>query len=177
MANNFYLIAAPDAHIDFLASHSENLEQYIAGERPFGGPGVPVDWPTQQARPIGPSNAIDRNVGLYHWILNGQEEFVEGSGTIFQTWLTNQHSAIDLSGGANESFAFKSNQVPALIGLVQRVDERGVQSAFSGWLQRHGENTAVTAEECRAFVEEFSKFSTKLEEAVGKNIGLVWIPG
>lgn len=93
----------------------------------------PDDWPSERPPEIGPAECTHGNVDLYHLILNGTTEFVKGSGSFFQTWLTNdQHSAIIINV---EAFAFKSHQIPELLQLVSGVTVELVQSRFTQWLR------------------------------------------
>ena len=126
---------------------------------------------------IGPAECIHRNVDLYHLILNGTADFVVGSGSIFQTWLTNeQHSAIVLIHG--EVFAFKNHQIPELLRLVSGVTAELVQARFTQWLRNTGDKDySPGIEESEETASEFRKFGEALQEAVKKSHGLVWVPG
>ena len=116
-----------------------------------------------------------RNVDLYHLILNGTADFVNGSGSIFQTWLTNKrHSAIDLTGD-NEHFAFKSDQIPSLVDLLFKVDAAAVKSRFTQWLRSKGDNYDPADDECEEMAQEFSAFAAAAQEAVHNSQGLIWI--
>ncbi len=169
MANYFCILPVPDAHIDFIHEHPQTLSDYLNGEAPDlrpaitpkpslwqritgkvpvppSPPAIPTDWPTSECQLIG--EAVNhRNVDLFHLILNGTKEFVNGSGALFQTWLesgdTHKHNAIDLTH-ANEDFAFKSDQVPELASLLSQVNMDMVKSGFSEWLHSQGESYDVT---------------------------------
>lgn len=137
----------------------------------------PDDWPSEELTEIGPAECIHRNVDLYHLILNGTSKFVEGSGSIFQTWLTNdQHSAVNIIHG--EVFAFKSHQIPELLRLVSGVTVELVQSRFTQWLRDTGDKDYTPGlEESEEFAVEFRKFGEALQEAVKQSHGLIWVPG
>ena len=195
MANYLYILAAPDSHIDFLANHPETLLNYVDGRQPdppvpkkrgifqmlFGGASVPStttaipqDWPTEEAKMIGPEvNA--RNVGLYHRILNGGEEFVTGAGTIFQTWLDpRNHAAINIDG-RGENFAFTSGLIPELHRLTSLVDTGRVKDQYSAWLRKEGDDHVPDIEECEEFAREFADLSEKLRSVAAAQLGIIWI--
>ncbi|MCL2308829.1 MAG: hypothetical protein FWC42_02535 [Proteobacteria bacterium] len=177
MANHFHIFTASDAHIGFLEQcSSETLYDYCDGKRPAQDQqNLPFDWPTSPLKPIGPSNAINRNTDLYHWILNGTSEPVQGSGSIFQTWAVVNHSAIDLTGDG-VLFALKADQLPELEALAAKVDQTSVQKAFSAWLAKKGKKVALDPEACQPFVEEFQEFAHQLRKAITNGQGLIWIP-
>lgn len=193
MANYFCIFSASDPHIRFLADNPEALWNYVDGQRPdppmpkkpgmlkklFGrasGPApiaeIPNDWPTEEARMIGPE-INHRNVDLYHRILNGGEEFVSGVGTIFQTWLTpRNHGAIAIGG---ENFAFTSEFIPLLQRLVSLVDPVRVNEQYSAWLKKDDKDHVPGGEECEGFVKEFADLSQELQAIVAAGNGIVWI--
>jgi hypothetical protein len=197
MANYLCIHPAPDSHIDFIRRHPDTVWAYIEGERPEPAPqdakqpgfwrrlmgsapssppptDVPDDWPVGERLPIGPE-INHRNVDLYHLILNGTTEFVDGSGSIFQTWLTNdQHSAIDLTGD-HEHFAFKSGQIPAFVELLEAVDAAAVKARFTQWLRAAGDDYDPSDEECEEIAREFRDFAAAARDAVAKSQGLIWV--
>jgi hypothetical protein len=132
---------------------------------------VPSGWPTKQPAMIGPE-INHRNVDLYHLILNGTTDFVQGSGSIFQTWLTADHSAIDLTG---EDYAFKSHQLPALVRLLMKVDVKAVKAGFVQWLSAQGDNYTPSDEECGEIAREFRSFAKDVQHASEQSLGLIWI--
>ncbi|MEM9186599.1 MAG: hypothetical protein AAGB00_08915, partial [Planctomycetota bacterium] len=143
---------------------------------------VPSDWPLSQAMPIGPE-INHRNVDLYHLILNGTTEFVRGGGSIFQTWLEGQnehiHTAVDLSGD-NEDFAFRSEQLPELLGLLKQVRLPLVVERYTSWFRRGG-SVAVSSdytpakEECAEIANEFKKFAKAVQQSIERRQGLIWV--
>ena len=198
MANYLFIFSAPDAHIDFLQKYPDSLRDYVAGRRPkivpptdwkptfwqrlFGASPprqpvargeIPDDWPVSEPKMIGP-NINHRNVDLYHSILNGTADYVDGSGSIFQTWFMAKHSAIDLTG---EDYAFKSDQVPALLPLLSRVDRERVKAVFTKWLRKKSDSYSPTDDACDAFVEEFKAFELGVTDAVNRSHGLIWVCG
>jgi hypothetical protein len=175
MANYFYVFAAEDAHIEFLKNHPPSVANYVSGEKPDVAVAdvVPSNWPGSALEPIGFTDAIHRNVDLYHWILNAKPDSVSGSGSLFQTWFTSEHSAIELDG---ESFAFMSDQVHDLAVLVNKVDVPSVLKVFTAWCDRKGKNYVPDAAECESLVDEFKTFGQNLEGVMAKGLGLVWVP-
>ena len=197
MANYLCNFSAPDPHIEFLASNPEALWNYIDGQKPdpptpektgifkklFGGAGgpmstteIPNDWPTEEARMIGPE-INHRNVDLYHRILNGGEHFVSGAGTIFQTWLApRNHDAVDI-GRDGENFAFASELVPDLQRLLSRVDPIRVNEQYSAWLKKEGKEHIPWTEECELFAKEFLELSQELQAIIEAGNGIIWVSG
>ncbi len=195
MANYFGIISAPDSHIEFLVGAPETLLPYLEGQeveppepkkvgllkKLFGGANdnqqkaeVPSDWPTEEPEMIGPE-INHRNVDLYHRFLNGSENFVSGSGSIFQTWLTpREHDAIEI-GPDRESFAFRSDLVPDLQRLVSNVDLIRVTEQYSTWLKKEGKDYEPDSEECGLILDEFAQFSQSLQEVVEAGHGIIWI--
>lgn len=196
MANYLCIFAAPDSHIDFIRDNPDSLWAYVEGQYPeistlppkrslwqrlTGAtpparpqPVIPDDWPGNEPTMIGPE-INHRNVDLYHLILNGTADFVGGSGSIFQTWLTNKkHSAIDLTGD-NQHFAFKSDQIPSLVDLLSKVDAAAVKSRFTEWLRSKGETYDPSDEECEEMAQEFKSFAQSAQEVVNNSHGLIWI--
>jgi hypothetical protein len=196
MANYLCIFAAPDSHIEFIRANPDSLRDYVDGKRPRisttppkhtlwqrltgARPAtkpplvIPEDWPENEPTMIGPE-INHRNVDLYHLILNGTADFVAGSGSIFQTWLTNKrHSAIDLTGD-NEHFAFTSDQIPALVDLLSKVDVDAVKSRLTQWLRSKGEDYDPADDECEEVAQEFSAFAAAAREAAKNSQGLIWI--
>ncbi|MCG9738070.1 hypothetical protein L1D32_07875 [Shewanella insulae] len=195
MASYLCAFTAPDEHINFLLNNPDHLFSYVEGELPelpkvkqsllerlFGRPTqlsnrIPKNWPSSEVEMIGPV-IHHRNVDLHHWILNGQQEFVSGSGTIFQTWLMNKqeadHAALDI-GGDNENFAFLSSQIPELFDLVKKVNEKQVREVFSAWFKFNGKNEIPTNHECEEITNEYQMFAMKLAEGIESGKGLIWI--
>lgn len=199
MASYFCIFPVPDSHIDFIHAHPRSYPAYIDGELPdLSEPAAtptlwqrltgrlpdtpaaartPDGWPTSECTLIC-GNANHRNVDLYHRILNGTDEFVTGSGSLFQTWLesgdTRRHSAIDLTH-ANEDFAFKSDQVPELVDLLASVDLARVRAAFTEWLRQRGETYDLSDDECVEILDDFKRFAAIAREAVLQSNGLVII--
>ena len=198
MANYLCIHAVPDSHIEFIRRHPETLDDYLEGELPnldetpiqeppkqsfwqrllaakpapavakTTSESIPSNWPSEESEPIGPE-VNHRNVDLYHLLLNGTKDPVQGSGSIFQTWITETHSAIIIG---EDNFAFTSQQVPELVGLLRKVDV----SAATRWLHDSGERDyAPDDEECESFVEELHEFASAAEVAMKKSCGLVWI--
>jgi hypothetical protein len=153
-----------------------SLWQRLTGTTPATNPPpvVPDDWPENEPAMIGPE-INHRNVDLYHLILNGTADFVDGSGSIFQTWLTNRrHSAIDLTGD-NEHFAFKSDQISSLVDLLSKVDAGAVKSRFTEWLRSNGDRYNPSDDECEEMAQEFRFFAQAAQEVVDNSQGLIWI--
>lgn len=197
MANYLKVLVAPDSHIDFIRDHPGSLWAYVDGEHPDASalappkpslwrrmtrtappppptPEIPEDWPVEEAAMIGPE-INHRNVDLYHLILNGTPDFVDGSGCIFQTWLTlKKHSAIDLAGD-NENFAFKSLQLPELVDLLSKVDAAAARSGMTQWFRAKGDSYEPDEDECEDTAEEFKAFASEIQKAVDNSHGLIWI--
>lgn len=196
MADYLVIFAAPNSHIEFIKSNPDSLWSYVDGERPQISPTppkrglwqrltgttpsceglsqIPEDWPEEAPTMIGPE-INHRNVDLYHLILNGTTEFVEGSGSIFQSWLTNdRHSAIDLTGD-HEHFAFKANQISSLVELLSKVDADAVKSRFRQWLRSKGDDYEPRDDECEEMLRELNSLTKAAREAVNKSQGLIWI--
>ncbi len=119
-----------------------------------------------------------RNADLFHLILNGTQDFVTGSGSIFQTWLQSAndrtHSAIDLTGD-NEHFAFYSKQLPDLAALTAAVDINAVIARFTQWLRSNGDDYTPSDVECDTMAKEFAAFTAGIQEAISKSHGLIWV--
>ncbi|QDT36531.1 hypothetical protein [Stratiformator vulcanicus] len=194
MATYLCIFVAPDHHIDFIKSNPDSLWAYVEGSMPEIQPKrlkrtlwqrltgqsvakqpaavVPEDWPDSEAIMIGPE-VNHRNVDLYHLLLNGTSEFVDGSGSIFQTWLTNhKHSAINLTG---EDYAFKSEQLPKLAKLIAAVDPPAIKSRYTEWLRTQGETFEPSDDECDELVKEFSDFADSTRDVVNRHLGLIWV--
>lgn len=134
---------------------------------------IPDDWPTEDA------DCVDieinhRNVDLYHWILNQTPEPVEGPGSIFQTWFHSSHTAISLDS-YSEDFAFKPEQLPGLLKLVQNVTPQGLLSAFEAWCKARGKDYTPSLNDTKYMHEEFVNFEEYLKIAIAKKHGLVWV--
>lgn len=146
----------PESHIVFMASYKDISAQYYIGEAQiFDGelwqcsflskivdfisgkkePQVSDWWPTKE---IDLADCVDmeinhRNVDWYHAILNKTMEFVEGSGAIFQSWMTNEHSTINLDSSGYEDFAFYPVQLPELLSLVKAITHDSTREAYAEW--------------------------------------------
>ncbi|MEM1109211.1 MAG: hypothetical protein AAGH99_11045 [Planctomycetota bacterium] len=197
MANYFSLFTAPDSHIDFVQKYPFSLFAYVDGQKPEFqlepskltlwqkitrqkpieelSPTAPSDWPNSPAN-LFTGEINHRNTDLYHLILNGTQDFVTGSGSIFQTWheppASSIHSAIDLTG---EDFAFRSDQVPALVGLLSKVDFDTVKFRYCQWLESKDEIYDIPSEEIDAMLEDFAGMDVIVREAMEKRWGLIWI--
>lgn len=199
MATYLDIVPAPDSHIEFICQHPQTFLAYLEGEQPdLREPApkptlwqrltgrlplapvpakVPEDWPTTECMIIA-GVANHRNVDLFHRILNGTDEFVSGSGSLFQTWLesgdTRKHTALDLTN-VNENFAFKSDQVGELAGLLSQVNMDKVRDGFQHWLRQQGESDDVSDEECADILEEFQRFAEIAKKAIEQSKGIMVI--
>ncbi|MEM9420659.1 MAG: hypothetical protein AAGA25_16650 [Planctomycetota bacterium] len=197
MANYLTLFTAPDSHIDFMKEHPSTLFAYVDGQMPEfqlelpkptlwqkitgqkpaeePSPSVPADWPSSPAD-LFTGEINHRNTDLYHLILNGTQDFVKGSGSIFQTWheppASSIHSAINLTG---EDFAFRSDQVSSLAELLSKVDFDIVKSRYSQWLESKDELYDIPSDEIDEMLEDFTGIDGVVREALEKQWGLVWI--
>lgn len=191
MANYLCIFSAPNEHIAFLMQHPETTYNYYLGDPPefeessaslvsnllqklFGSntntppsPAVPDDWPTEEREIFGPE-VNHRNVDLFHCILNNTNESVSGSGSLFQTWFSPTHSAIELDG---ESFAFKSEQLPELLDLVKAVTPESVQKSCP----LSSQNYEPDLEEAQMIVDEFQHFAQSLEKTIQQGHGIIWV--
>lgn len=174
MANYFSVFSAPEAHIEFLRNHPDAIYPYIEGEDPEVE-GLPADWPQENVDPIGFRETNHRNVDLYHWILNGSEADVTGGASLFQTWTSHNHSAIDLTGDG-DFFAFKPEQLHDLAAAVSKVDLQSAKTAFTAWLIKAEKDHVPDDEECESFVEEFREFGEQLEQVIAQRKGLLICP-
>lgn len=197
MANYLCVFPASDSHIDFIREHPKTLWQYVQGNPPelpetatpkatlwqritgsapvaSPPPTTPGDWPTEERAPIGPE-INHRNVDLHHLILNGTADPVEGSGTIFQTWVVvGNHAAIDLTG-QNEHFAFKSPQIPSLAELLSKIDATSVKTRFTQWLRSQGDSYQPSEEECEDIAKEYKAFAEAARSVAQNHQGLIWV--
>lgn len=116
-----------------------------------------------------------RNVDLYHAILNKTMEFVEGAGTIFQSWMTNEHSAINLDSSGYENFAFYPHQLPELLSLVKAITHDSTREAYVEWCQSEENDFEPDLDDSTELYEEFLTFEKYLESTIEKGYGLVWL--
>lgn len=198
MANYLCIFSAPDGHIEFMRAHNGVSRDYLAGEPPdlertpaperslfdrlFGRNSeipepdsvkVPDNWPDREPD-VAEMEVNHRNVDLYHWMLNKTAEPVVGVGSIFQTWFYKTHSAIPLDD-YNEDFAFTSDQLPALLSLVETVTPESIDAAFSGWCAANNKEYESSAEANSAFHDEFMNLAEFLRQSIQKKHGLVWV--
>lgn len=177
MATGFSAFVAPDSHIAFLAQNPGLVHAYIDGEMPEMTESVtlPEGWPSQELESLGGWGINHRNVDLYHWILNGGPELVEGGGSIFQTWYEpDKHSAVKLDT-YNERFGFYAAQLDELATLAEAISVGSVLRAFTDWCKSQGKSSDNLDEyACEPFVEEFSMFAEGLREAIKRGHGIIW---
>lgn len=184
MANYFLTIGASNACIAFIRKHPDSLEQFVAGTTPESPEehltisgrtktlSVPADWPTEQAE-LG-TDINHRNIDLYHWILNGTSDFVSGPGSIFQTWLTTRHAAIDLTGD-NDSFAFEAEHLAPLAQLFSAVSKEAVAARFLQWHRHRGKTSNLSEHEIQAVWNDFCFVGQQVSECAQNGLGLIWI--
>jgi hypothetical protein len=200
MSNPFILFSAPPSHIDFMRQHPGTSGYYYAGELPQAEtvepktlswldrllgrkpepppppppqlPEPPVDWPRQP--PSCPDIDINhRNGDLYHRILNGTPEPVEGMGSIFQTKFHDRHDATPLDD-TQEDFAFYPEKLPELLSLVEAVTPESLRHAFHEWCKVKENDHEPTLEEATEMHQEFVDFGKYLQQVIARNHGLVW---
>ena len=177
MVHRFEAFAVSDSHVKFLHGHPGLVHDYLEGIRPNSDASpIPADWPTQPLQSLSSWGINHRNADLYHWILNGGPELVNGAGSIFQTWYEPDKSAAALKlDNYNERFAFNANQLTELVTLLKTVDTDRVYRSFCDWLNSQGKNAEhIDLYACEPFVEEFSIFSQGLEQAIQSSNGLIW---
>lgn len=173
----FAVYSAPADHIDHLVRHAGRAHAYVEGEQPDGVDvsTLPAGWPTEPLRKIVSWSVNWRNADLYHWILNGGPDLVEGGGSMFQTWYAPpRHSAIALDPH-NESFAFLPGQIGELATLATTIDAARVREAFSAWCRSRGDDYVPDDVACSGFVWEFKDLAKALEQVMADGHGLVWI--
>ncbi|MGS0673805.1 hypothetical protein [Shewanella sp. 125m-1] len=195
MALCLNIFSLPNEHIRFLKAHPQTLDAYLQGQKPqadvfqergsllskiaklmagSGAQSLPNDWPEHEAMMIGP-DANHRNVDLYHYILNNTEERVKGAGSLFQTWLDiTHHDAIKMDAD-NESFAFESHRLPALVSLLSVLDECRVRDRFDAWLAIHNPDYIVQEPEYQEMTQGMERFRRKVTEANTQDFGLMWV--
>ncbi|MCL1146279.1 hypothetical protein AB4298_01505 [Shewanella sp. 10N.261.52.F9] len=193
MALCLNMFSLPNEHICFLKAHPQTLDAYLQGELPEwepakqtllnkvlqllgskGGQTLPSDWPCTAVVMIGPT-ADHRNVDLYHYILNDTEERVKGAGSLFQTWLDiHNHDAIKMDS-ESESFAFQSQQLPALQVLLSVLNEQTVRKRFDAWLDIHNPDYLPLEPEYQQLCQGFERFKLNLAKAIDKDLGLMWV--
>lgn len=178
MAHQFAAFAVPDSHVTFLHRHPGLVHDYLEGIRPKGETAVPLpaDWPTQALESLGSWGVNHRNPDLYHWILNGGPDPVNGAGSIFQSWYApDQPAAMLKLDPYNERFALRADQLAELAALVDAVDVARVHRSFCDWLKRQGEDASTIDQyACEPFVDEFRTFAEGLGQAMQRGLGLIW---
>ena len=177
MAHRFEAFAVPDSHVVLLHRHPGLVNEYLEGIPPNHDVGpTPSDWPAQRPESLGSWGINHRNADLYHWILNGDAELVNGAGSIFQTWYEPDQSPAALKlDKYNERFAFRANQLAELSALLITVDKDRVYRSFCDWLKSQGKAfDHIDLYACEPFVEEFGSFSQGIEQAINRGYGLIW---
>ena len=177
MAQSFEAFAVPDSHVVLLHRHLGLVDEYLEGNPPNQDIGpIPSDWPTQQLESLGSWGINHRNADLYHWILNGGPELVNGAGSIFQTWYEpDQCPAVLKLDEHNERFAFRAPQLAELATLLKSVDTDQVYRSFCNWLTSQGKASEhIDLYACEPFVEEFGMFAQGIELAIKHEYGLIW---
>lgn len=199
MSNPFIVFSAPASHIEFMRKHPETSGYYYAGELPQAEtiepkppswldrlrgrkpeppppppevPEPPADWPRQPPSVLD-IEINDRNVDLYHWILNKTRDPVAGAGSIFQTKYHDQHDATRLDDH-DQDFAFYPDQLPELLSLVEAVTPESLHHAFYEWCKVKGKDHEPTLQEATEMHQEFVTFRDFLQAAIARNHGLVW---
>lgn len=190
-----YLTAfiVPDSHIEFFRAQPGSIYAYYQGEVPelsaaktlkpsfwqrlvgitppgLAPPPLPADWPMSQIQEIGPE-MNHRSVDLHHYLLNGTNDPVKGSGSIFQTWFMQEHSAVTLG----ENFAFKSSQLPELAELLAKIDALTLKSRWVECCRLNGEIFEPDDEECKALAWEYRLFHAGVNDAIDQGHGLAWV--
>lgn len=176
MAMSFGAFAVPNDHIDFLAAHPGTVHGYLEGVAPkaLAAGQVPAWWPTTMLESMGGWSINHRNVDLYHWILHGGPEPVDGAGAIFQAWYAPVRGVVGLDA-SNERFALHAHQLSELLALVERVTVDSVLVSFRAWLANQGKSgDTLDVYACQPFVDEFTMFADGLREAIARGEGIVW---
>jgi hypothetical protein len=179
MATYMMFYVAPDSHMEFLKGNPTAFDSYLAGEIPDLSQGffsrlmgkqereLPDDWPSHELEAYSPEIS-HRQVNVFHYLLNGTNDFVENVGSVFQTWFKPRHNSpvIVIDG---ENFAFLSKDVRQLLSLIEgltpelkrdRLDSSDVASEIQG-----GSDFVVSA---------FDVIEKACKEAVSKEQGLLW---
>ena len=191
MALCLNVFALPNEHILFLKEYPLVVDDYIYGESPeievkkpkfrsfFAkftkekSQCLPNNWPTSEVKMIGPL-ANHRNIELYHYILNGTNKSVEGSGSLFQTWFDlNQHSAIKMDN-SNGNYAFNSEQLPDLFTLLNGLNDKVITKRFDEWLSINDVSDKPNELVYKEVIDGCVSFKEGVAEAVEKGLGLMW---
>ncbi len=114
------------------------------------------------------------NVDLFHWILNGSRRLATGPGSIFQTWFSDYHGAIDLTGD-REAFALEADQLPALAELFGAVSKEAAAERFVSWLRRRGGADNPNDDDVEAIWSDFRFVGHQVNDCVEKGLGLIWV--
>jgi hypothetical protein len=192
MPNYLFTIPASDACIRFMMRYPDSIWNFAEGEPPSEESlkstprrsiqdqyGVdlaprpsPADWPTK--RPIMVAEPCHRNVRLYHFILNWTPKLVTGSGSIFQTWFSRTHAAIDFTG-RGEHFGFLSPQLPELASLYDDVSKDALAERFRMHVLREGKDGDLCPTEIDFVWREFRALGDQARECADKGLGLIWL--
>lgn len=194
MDNYLYLFSASNEQIDFISKQPHSLWNLLEGspcsilDPTKGGNNaklangykktisdeIPKDWPHEALTPLGPE-INDFTIEIYHRILCGGDVYVEGAGSLFQTWLVrDKGSAIDI-GGRGKHFAFSGELVSELKWLLSFVDHKRVDEQYRAWLKEKGDKHVPTLGEIVGITKEFTDLYTELLSVVNEGNGLIWI--
>jgi len=179
MALGFLVSVVPDSHISYLQQHPGFVHSYLDGVSPpeaeLSAP-LPEWWPSQAPKCLSSWSVNHRNTDLYHWILNGGPDLVDGGGAIFQTWYEPSHAAAVVKLDAyNERFGLYSPQIDELAALVSAVNLNSVLEAFIAWCKSQGKSWENLDEyACEPFVMEFKALGYLLAEAKKNGFGIIW---
>lgn len=175
MANYLCIYTVPEQHLNWLIAHPSDVEPYRRGMPSEAKDAVasPADWP------IAPLEQVEmeinhRNVDLYHWLLNGSPQPVSGSGSIFQTWISDSHSAIQVDKHGDQ-YAFHVKQLPELLALVENITAEDLVTRLSAWLRQRGNPAKVGDDDIEGFRAEFLSLRNTLKRCIEQDEGLLWV--
>ncbi len=175
-----YLYSVPESHIHFIKENELDFITYAQGEVPevkasffsklFGLKNaieLPDKWPETEIHEFNPeitSNQID----LYHYLLNGSEEFVSHEGCLFQTWYLDEDkgNCIEID---SETYAFSLQSLLVLNEMLDGISKELILKRTEEFL---GEEP--NEEEVQMLFRGFSTIKDAVVNSVSSNTGLVW---
>lgn len=180
MSVNMYLYSVPEDHIHFIKNNKIDFFTYKHGIKPklkagffsnlFGLSNdieLPSKWPETDIQEFNPEITSDQ-IDLYHYVLNGAEEFVSHEGCLFQTWYLDEDkgSAIKLDG---DTYAFQNKVLPNLINILNILNKEIIIERTEEFLKEN-----LHEEELAMLLEGFNVVNEAALHSLKSNNGLVW---
>ena len=180
MSKNMYLYVLPDDHIKLIKEHNLCFPSYADGDIPEFNTGffsklfginqpldLPENWPNSEIELFDPG-IVSSQIDLYHYLLNGSEEFVSHEGCLFQTWYINDDkgSAIKIDG---DTFAFTSELLSALSERLNEIDGNLITKRTEEFL-----GDVPSDDEVEVLLYGFTEIKKAVSKCMALNEGLVW---